>query len=239
MNEIYSKCIRLFAANDGPVLIITTRVQDAEQLQLLPENADKVDSIDIAITVSGDCEAKTVNFLDRLFTINHKKIRDSYDLIIFDQVADASGVYSRQAFQLQTRRKMLAALFNRLSAQGSLVILADNAISYKTPARFMAALVNLLIRAGTRQFCVFNWQYRRELSQANFHGIESYFIFPDVSAFAGLISDKRYAYRSLLSHMYGVPVKVYRHPGFWWRWMLIWSGLICVSFHHRLIRARK
>lgn len=236
MREAYIKCIRLFAENDSRVLIISFRATSTKNLRSLTGFTYKIDFLNISNLVAYQANLNRVetNFSSKA---NLEKIMQGYNLIILDLVID-SNEPSMQFLTLSCpRTEMLSILNNKLAAQGNLVILANNAVCYKKPTNFVRGMSNFFLKNNI--LFAFNWQYVSALRKAKFGQIDSFYIRSDFHAFWGLIARKRYAFHTMLSRIYGLPDKIFKHPGSWLPWFMINTGLMRASYDHLLILAKK
>ncbi len=210
----YQKCILLFSRDKSRILIITDKGNYKKE-SACKLGARTVDFVSLRSEFKGKTLCDLFDAFSRKNAGHHNcKL---YDLIILDQVCDSPILHKNCALIWRNRQEMFTSLSKHIEPKGSLVILTQNAINLQKISSLFNALINFFIR--TRLPGTFLHQFTNELKNVGFLKFNYFYIYPDFSSFAHLISNDRNAFRDAISHKYSTSLNIYHRPKFWLRWI--------------------
>ena len=204
----YEKCITLFSKKNSRTLIIAG--EENEKIMLWrKKDGMNVDFFSLS-NISNGTGMERFNTAINQFS--------GYDLIILDHVCESPLLGTeKQTFIWKSRQEMFFSLSKKMHEQGSVIIFSSNAINVKKPATFFYALTNLFLNTffpGS-----FAGQLTSELKKAEFSKFDCFYIYPEINTFSLLISNDRKAFSDAIKSKYGLPLKIYRRPKLWLRWL--------------------
>lgn len=235
MIETYKKCIGLFSQKNPYVLIITNE-ENENILSWCKENAVNIDYM----SLKGKKE-KWV--LEKLLDSTEKEKGDisqyaAYDLVILDRVCESPLLnINSDSMIWKNRQEFFYSISKKMTAQSSLVIFSVNEIYLRKPSVFLYASINLFLR--TFFSGVFTSQLVSQLKKAGFSRFDSFYIYPELAGFSQLISNDKKAFRDAMQSKYGLPLKIYRYPKFWFRWLVCYLRLDSLFLLDQMIWIRK
>ncbi|MCP5245877.1 MAG: hypothetical protein H6937_08000 [Burkholderiales bacterium] len=181
--------------------------------------------------------------LERFNTAINPKTNDinqhvGYDLIILDHVCESPLLGTAiQTLEWKKRQEMFFSLSKKIHEQGSIIIFSNNATDVRNPAVFFYALTNLFL--NTFFSGSFAGQVTRELKRAGFSKFDCFYLYPEINTFSQLISDSRKAFGDAIKSKYFLPLKIYRRPKLWLRWLGCYLQLDRCLLSSQMIWARK